>query len=114
MGAASLAHPNYVIGTGVGDWNLDMGLRISHTIKFSPRMTLEPFVTISNLLNNYDYGSNYNNQLNSTAAITGNPVFPGTTVRMRAAYKNSTFGNRGLNYQANGPRTAAFGFKFVF
>ncbi|WP_306601782.1 TonB-dependent receptor domain-containing protein [Geothrix sp. 21YS21S-2] len=114
MGAASLAHPNYVIGTGVGDWNLDMGLRISHTIKFTPRMILEPFVTISNLLNNYDYGSNYNNQLNSTAAITGNPLFPGTTVRMRAAYKNSTFGNRGLNYQANGPRTAAFGFKFVF
>ncbi len=114
MAGANLAHPNMVIGTGTGDWAMDLGLRISHPFKIWRNAVLEPFLQISNLLNNYDYGSNYVNTIASTKTLTGAPVYTGTTVVPRTVVANTAFGTRGLNYQANSPRTAAFGFQLKF
>jgi hypothetical protein len=114
MSGATLAHPNPVIGTGTGDWAMDLGLRISHSFNFGRKMILEPFLQISNLLNNYDYGSNYVNTVFTTKAVAGAPAYTGTTVTPRVSVTNPLFGTRGLNYQTNSPRTAAFGFSFRF
>jgi hypothetical protein len=92
------AHPNDLIGQARGDWAMDLGVRISHAFKFGKGLSLEPFVQISNLLNNYDYGSNYNqNYYNGDSGL-----------------KDPNFGVRSAGYQNNGPRTAAFGFRFTF
>jgi hypothetical protein len=114
MAGSNLAHPNPVVGTGIGDWAMDLGLRISHPFKIGGKVMLEPFLQISNLLNNYDYGSNYTNTLASVKTLTGAPVYAGTTVVPRAPVANTAFGKRGLNYQVNTPRTAAFGFSCKF
>ncbi len=95
-----MAHPIDYAGYREGDWNLDLGLRVSHLFKFGPRMTLEPFISIQNLLNNYDYGSNY------TGAMYND--MGGTLER------NPDFGKRRARWQANLPRTAVFGFRFAF
>lgn len=96
------AHPNDYLGQATGDWALDLGIRISHSFKFGKTINLEPFIQISNVLNNYDYGSNYNN----TYYDTTDPGVPPT--------KSPVFGQRSTGYQNNSPRTAAFGFRFIF
>lgn len=90
------SHPNTLLGFQEGRWNLDLGLRVSHTFKFANTYTLEPYIQVSNLLNNYDYGSNYN----ATLAPSG-------------IYDN-TYGQRGLRFQINNPRMVAFGARFAF
>ncbi len=93
------AHPNDYLGQGNGDWAMDLGIRISHSFKFGKGINLEPFIQISNVLNNYDYGSNYNNTYYDVADT---------------AVKSADFGKRSPSYQNNAPRTAAFGFRLVF
>ncbi len=94
------AHPNDYLGQGYGDWAMDIGLRVSHSFKFGKKMSLEPFLQVSNVLNNYDYGSNYNN--------TYYQVSGGVATRAE------DFGQRSPSYQNNQPRTAAVGFRFAF
>ncbi len=100
MGAGNenAAYPIDWAGTREGDWAMDLGLRVSHSFKFGKSMAIEPFIQISNLLNNYDYAANYDGNINSPNSTDHNPEF----------------GKRGFGWQANQPRTAAFGFRFTF
>jgi len=94
----TVAYPADWVGNRQGDWAMDLGLRISHPIKFGKGMNFEPFLQISNLLNNYDYGNNYDGQVHTDE--TGS--------------YNSEFGRRKAGWQNNQPRTAAVGFRFTF
>lgn len=116
LGESDLAHPNDRLGQGTGDWNLDIGLRISHTFTFGKKMTIEPFLQISNILNNYDYGANYDgvaNNIGSVMVDDGSGI-PANFIEVPVPIRNSEFNKRGHNWQANQPRTAAFGFRFTF
>ncbi len=100
-----VAHPVDYAGYREGDWNMDLSLRVSHPFKFGKKMVLEPFLQIQNLLNNYDYGSNYDGTMYLEDEDAGhNPIL----------VKNPTFGQRYFGWQANQPRTAAVGFRFTF
>jgi len=92
------AYPIDWAGVREGDWALDLGLRISHSFKIGKSMAIEPFLQVANLLNNYDYAANYDGNIND----------PNSTDH------NREFGKRGFGWQANQPRTAAFGFRFTF
>jgi Carboxypeptidase regulatory-like domain/TonB dependent receptor len=96
-GGSDLGDPNPVVGTGVGQWNMDVGLKISQTFKFGKKTQLIPYIMIQNLLNNYDYGNNYQNQ-----------VYNGD-----GSY-NTQLNSRGPNWQANSPRTAAVGVRMIW
>lgn len=100
-----VSHPADYAGYREGDWNLDLSLRVSHPFKFGKKMVFEPFLQIQNLLNNYDYGSNYDGTMYlEDADGSGNPIL----------IKNPSYGQRYFGWQANQPRTAAFGFRFAF
>jgi outer membrane receptor protein involved in Fe transport len=92
------------VGTEYGRWQMDLSVRVSQKINLSKKVVLEPYVVIQNLLNNYDYGSNYDGTktLNSGAfnAGDGSPT--------------SGFGHRGQSYQANSPRNGAIGARLTF
>ena len=62
-GNLDAADPNLLAGTGTGQWNLDMGFKVQQTFSFSHNIKLIPYIMVQNLLNNYDYGNNYQNQL---------------------------------------------------
>lgn len=100
-GTPDIYHPIPIVGYKTGDWSMDLSLRIAHQFKFGRKMTFEPFLQANNLLNNYDYGANYDGTLFVTHGST-------------APTKNSNFGNRGTGYQTNSPRSASFGAKFTF
>ncbi len=100
MGAGNenSAYPIDWAGTREGDWAMDLGLRVSHAFKMGKGITIEPFLQVANILNNYDYGANYDGNIND----------PNSTDH------NKEFGNRRANWQANQPRTAAVGFRLTF
>jgi hypothetical protein len=108
LGQTTLSNPITPAGTGNGCWNLDMGLRISQDIKFGAKMVLEPFLQISNILNNYDYGTNYYN----TAEVVASGK--GTTANPYTYTANPLVGTRMPLFQSNAPRTAAVGLRFTF
>ena len=97
-GDVSVANPSDYLGYREGDWNLDIGLKVSHPFKFGKKMVFEPFLQIQNLLNNYDYGSNYGSTFYQEYGVSKDP----------------SFGKRLFGFQANQPRTAAVGFRFTF
>jgi len=99
--ANSIYDPIPWVGTGVGDWGMDLGMRVSHAFKVG-KTSVEPFLQVSNILNNYDYGANYDGQLYTSLG------------RRDAGVRNPHFGQRGSGYQMGQPRTAAFGFKWSF
>jgi len=93
---ATEAAPDPVIGIRTGCWALDLGLRLSHDFKWN-KVDIEPYLQVQNLLNNYDYGTNYNDvALNSDNSV------------------NTQLGQRLANFQANAPRTAAVGLRVAF
>jgi hypothetical protein len=94
---ATVASPNPVIGQRTGAWNLDLGFRASQDIKVGPKFHIEPYLSIQNLLNNYDYGTNYqNSSLNGDNSV------------------NTQLGQRFANFQTNSPRTLAVGVRLAF
>ena len=105
-GNVDVAHPIQVLSQQEGRWAMDLSLKVAHTFKLSKKMAIEPYIAIQNLLNNYDYGSNYNGTkfLNDGSYNASDPTAPET----------SGFGKRGASYQANAPRTGAVGVRFTF
>ena len=100
--AATRANPALPIGLGVGSSCMDIGLRISQQFKIGKKATVEPFIQIQNLLNNYDYGTNYYNGafLPVNGLVTNTP--------------DPNLGQRIPGFQVNSPRTAAFGCRVNF
>ena len=96
-------HPTDLLGYGTGHWNLELDAKISQLIKLGSRVRFEPYVAIQNLLNNYDYGSNFDGQKNLS---DGTPN-AGTGV-------GDGFGTRLPGFQANKPRFWAIGAKVTF
>ncbi len=95
--SVTAANPNLWLGTDEGRWAMDLGLRISHTMKFGNKLAFEPYITVSNLLNNYDYGAAYyNNVFESEGSV------------------NTLFGKRNTGFAMNSPRTVAAGFRLTF
>ncbi|MBK8794284.1 MAG: TonB-dependent receptor [Holophaga sp.] len=97
VGFVDNANPNPIITQGEGNWALDMSLRISHAFRFGGKASVEPFVQVQNLLNNYDYGSNYHNSIFDAG---GN-------------YLGNT-GQRFQGFAINQPRTLAVGLRATF
>jgi len=64
---------------------------------------VEPYLAVQNLLNNYDYGANYDGiKINSDGSPnTSSSPFSG-------------FGKRGQAFQANQPRNYAIGARVTF
>jgi Carboxypeptidase regulatory-like domain len=89
--------PNPVVGTGVGQWNMDVSFKIAHTFKIGQKVKLMPYIVIQNILNNYDYGNNYQNQI-----YNGNGTY------------NTQIDTRGPNFQTNNPRNGAVGVKLTW
>lgn len=97
---STIYNPAPVIGFREGNSAMDLGVRISQEIPLW-RGKLDPFIQFSNILNNYDYGANYDGVLNlrdSSSTVEPNPHF----------------GIRGTGWAANNPRMMAFGFRFTF
>ena len=89
--STDLGDPSPWVGTGQGDWNLSMDVKVSQDFHVA-KVKISPYLMIQNILNNYDYGNNYQNSLfNSDGSY------------------NTTFGTRGTRWQANNPRNAAIG-----
>ncbi len=101
-----VAHPNVVLGHQEGRWAMDLSLKVAHTFRLNQKLAIEPYVAIQNLLNNYDYGANYNGTKikNDGTYNAPSPLNPET----------SGFGNRRAAYQANAPRTGAVGVRVTF
>ena len=99
------SNPNPWVGTGYGDWNLNLGLRLSQDIKVGKKAVITPYLVIDNLLNNYDYGNNYQaSEFNVGADANGNAI---NTL-------NSQLGQRLPGFQTNSPRNEAFGIRVVW
>jgi hypothetical protein len=97
VGYTDNANPNVVVTQGEGNWALDMSLRVAHGFRFGARATVEPFIQIQNLLNNYDYGSSYHNSIfDASGNYLGN------------------VGQRFNGYAINLPRTVAVGVRATF
>jgi hypothetical protein len=97
-------HPQEVLGTEYGRWNMDMSLRVSHNFALSKRVHVEPYLVVQNLLNNYDYGSNYD----------GNKFLNDGTFNAGDGSPFSGFRHRGPAYQTNNPRNFAVGARLIF
>ena len=102
--STDVAHPNVVLGYQEGAWAMDVSLKVAHLYKFGKKVAVEPYMVVQNLLNNYDYGSNYN----------GVKIFNDGTFNTGDGSATSGFGKRGAAYQANTPRTSAVGVKVTF
>jgi len=96
VGYITNANPDVWMGMGEGQWNMDLSLRVGHAFKYK-KLGIEPYITIQNVLNNYDYGSNYNRKMFE-----------------RDGTYDPTYAQRGVAFQANAPRTAAAGFRMTF
>ncbi len=96
VGRVTNANPSIWMGMGEGAWNMDLSLRIGHAFKFR-KFGIEPYLTVQNLLNNYDYGTNYNQNMLSA----------------KGTYQPS-FQQRVQGFQVNAPRMAAVGFRMTF
>ncbi len=97
VGFVDNANPNPIVTQGEGNWALDMSLRISHAFKAGSKVSVEPFLQVQNLLNNYDYGSNY-----------GNSIFDGSGNYL------GNVGQRFHGFAINQPRTMAIGVRATF
>jgi hypothetical protein len=96
-------HPGDLLGYQTGRWGMELDGKISHVIKLGQIMKVEPYITVQNLLNNYDYGANYD----------------GTKYLNTGTYNAGTgngdgFGTRLPGYQSNMPRFYAVGAKITF
>ena len=99
------AHPaTAYIGTNYGRWAMDLSLKVAHKFSFGKKMALEPYIVVQNLLNNYDYGSNYD----------GTKIQNDGTFNAGDGSPTSGFAHRGQGYQANSPRNGAVGIRFTF
>lgn len=98
------AHPNENLGYQEGKWAMDVSLKASHSFKINNKMKVEPYLVIQNLLNNYDYGSNYD----------GTKFQNDGTYNAGDGTPTSGFGKRGPSFQANNPRTGAAGVRVTF
>jgi hypothetical protein len=96
-------HPNDILGYKVGHWNLQLDAKVSQLIKVGAKVRFEPYVAIQNLLNNYDYGSNFD----GTKNLNDGTYNAGTGV-------GDGFGTRLPHFQANKPRYWAIGAKVSF
>jgi len=97
VGFVDNANPNPIVTQGEGNWALDMSLRLSHAFKVGSKVSVEPFLQVQNLLNNYDYGSNY-----------GNSIFDGSGNYL------GNVGQRFHGFAINQPRTIAIGVRATF
>ncbi|MBS1767229.1 MAG: carboxypeptidase regulatory-like domain-containing protein [Acidobacteria bacterium] len=97
-GAVDAYDPIPVAGYREGAWNMDISLNVTQTFKFGTRFSVAPFITVQNLLNNYDYGANYDGTMTDGATGGVNP----------------NFGQRGPGFQVNQPRNFAVGVKVKF
>ncbi len=98
-----LYHPWDLLGYRTGHWAMELDAKVSQQIKVGPKWRVEPYIAIQNLLNNYDYGSN----------------FDGTKYLNDGTYNGGTgnrdgFGERLPGYQVNSPRYYAVGCKVAF
>jgi len=101
---ASMYDPNPIRGYREGNWALNLDLRVAQKITIGHKLVIEPFITIQNILNNYDYAANYNGQ-ERLADGEPNPGTPG---------KHDGFGERGPSWQYNIPRTGVVGVRITF
>lgn len=92
------------LDTQYGRWAMDVSVKVAHKFMFGKKMALEPYIVVQNLLNNYDYGANYDGtQINNDGSFnTGD------------GSETSGFGKRGQSYQSNSPRNGAVGVRFTF
>lgn len=102
--ATDQTHPNQVIGTGYGHWAMDLNMKIAHKIQVNRRAFFEPYIAVQNLLNNYDYGANFD----------GVKYFNDGSYNSGDSSATSGFGKRGPSYQTNQPRSFAIGGRLVF
>lgn len=92
------------LGTEYGKWAMDVSMKVSHQFKFGKRFGFEPYIAVQNLLNNYDYGANYDGtKINNDGQFNAGD-----------GSVTSGFAHRGGGYQANQPRNAAVGARFTF
>ncbi len=96
-------HPTDLLGYQTGKWNLQLDAKVSQLIKVGAKVRFEPYVAIQNLLNNYDYGSNYDGQ----KYLSDGTYNAGTGV-------GDGFGTRLPGFQSNKPRYWAIGAKVTF
>lgn len=96
-------HPQEVLGYEEGRWAMNMDFKVSHKFKFGKNLTAEPYITIQNILNNYDYGANFD----GTKYLNDGTYNGGTG-------NNDGFGTRLPSYQSNSPRTGVVGVKLTF
>ena len=96
-------HPTDLLGYQVGHWNLELDAKVSQLIKIGSIVRFEPYIAIQNLLNNYDYGSNFDGQ----KYLSDGTYNAGTGV-------GDGFGTRLPGFQANKPRFWAIGAKVSF
>ena len=97
-GNGDLYHPSDLLGYRTGRSVMDVSFRVAQVIKFGPKFSVEPYIAIQNLLNNYDYGSNYGQ--NEFDANTGAPL--------------ESFGQRLPTFQVNNPRNGVVGVRVKF
>lgn len=96
-------HPADVLGYQTGHWAMELDAKISQVFKVGSNWTVEPYISVQNLLNNYDYGSNFD----GTKYLNDGTYNGGTN-------NNDGFGTRLPRYQSNLPRFAAVGAKITF
>lgn len=112
--SAGYAFPTTVyIGTDYGRWAMDLSLKIAHKFSFGKKMSLEPYIVVQNILNNYDYGANYDGTQILNTAVIPPPTIPPTPPPTQGD-PNKAFGTRGQGFQANNPRNGAVGIRFTF
>jgi len=91
--------PFVVLGHEEGMWALNLDMRIAQKFSLGHKTSIEPFVAITNVLNNYDYGANYDGQ---------------KYLDLGQTELNDHFGQRFASFQANAPRTGVVGCKITF
>jgi hypothetical protein len=82
---------------------MNLDAKVSQSIKFGSKWRFEPYIAIQNLLNNYDYGANFDGQKN----LSDGTANAGTGV-------GDGFGTRLPGFQSNKPRFWAIGAKVTF
>jgi hypothetical protein len=103
-GVVDASHPNSILGYQEGHWAMDVSLKVAHKFVLGKKVGVEPYVVIQNLLNNYDYGANFDG-----VKFQNDGTFNGGD-----GSATSGFGKRGQAYQANQPRNGAVGLRITF
>jgi hypothetical protein len=101
--STDLYHPADLLGYQTGHWAMELDAKVSQLIKFGSKFQVEPYISIQNLLNNYDYGSNFDGQ-----KYLNDGTYNGGTGQ------HDGFGTRLPSFQSNLPRFFALGVKVQF